>query len=290
MRIGFAGLGNMGRPMARNLRAAGHEVVAFARSDAGRDAAREDGHEVADTIAGLADGTDVVILMLPDSPDVLDALWGDGGLGAALQPPQLLLDMSTISPVTAREIGERLAAQGVRFVDAPVSGGVKGAESASLTIMVGGSADDVETAMPVLTALGASITRVGDVGAGQVAKAANQMIVGGTIALVAEALSLARDLGVDPAGVREALLGGFAGSRILENHGGRMLEGAFTPGFRAALQLKDLRIATDSAEALGGDRTPMTRASRDLFARLVEGGGAELDHAGLWTLYEDGTP
>ncbi|MBX3194117.1 MAG: NAD(P)-dependent oxidoreductase [Microbacteriaceae bacterium] len=288
MRIGFAGLGNMGRPMALNLRAAGHEVIAYARSDAGRSAAREDGHDVAADLPALASGADLVILMLPDSPDVLDALWGDGGLGEALQAPQLLIDMSTIAPATAREISTRLARQGVRFIDAPVSGGVRGAESGSLTIMVGGTEADVEQAMPVLSALGSSITRVGDVGAGQVAKAANQMIVGGTIALVAEALSLAGALGVDPAGVREALLGGFAGSRILENHGARMLDGAFAPGFRSALQLKDLRIATDAAETLGGDRAPMTRTARDLFARLVEDGGGDLDHAGLWTLYETG--
>jgi 2-hydroxy-3-oxopropionate reductase len=193
--------------------------------------------------------------------------------------------MSTISPVATRGFAERLAGAGARFLDAPVSGGERGAIDAALSIMVGGAADDVQRAMPLFEAMGRTIVHVGDVGAGQVAKACNQLVVGATIEAVGEALVLAAKAGVNPARVREALLGGFAGSRVLEVHGQRMLEGAFEPGFRIRLHRKDAAIITETARQLGAP-VPSFQVVAEALERAAADGRGELDHAGLVTLLE----
>jgi 2-hydroxy-3-oxopropionate reductase len=224
--------------------------------------------------------------MLPDTPDVELVLFGDRGVSDGIRAGSLVIDMSTIDPSAARRFAERLAERDVAMLDAPVSGGERGAIDGTLSIMVGGPEEAFERALPVLRVLGQSVTRVGDAGAGQIAKACNQLIVASTIQAVAEALVLAAKAGVDPAVVREALLGGFAGSKILEVHGRRMLEGDFTPGFRAALHRKDARIIARVAEELGSPLPSFAVVEAALEA-LVEAGRGDLDHAALVMLLED---
>ncbi|HEX4941492.1 MAG TPA: NAD(P)-binding domain-containing protein, partial [Actinomycetota bacterium] len=238
-RIGFIGLGVMGKPMARNLRAAGLDLVVHSRSPGPVDELVAEGAERASDPSELAAGVDVVITMVPDTPDVDRVLFGEGGVAGGIRPDSLVIDMSTIRPTEASRFAERLAATDVAMLDAPVSGGERGAIDGTLSIMVGGQEDAFARALPILEILGGNVTHVGGSGAGQVAKACNQLIVGATIQAVGEALVLAAKAGVDPATVREALLGGFAGSKILEVHGQRMLRGDFAPGFRSALHLKD---------------------------------------------------
>jgi 2-hydroxy-3-oxopropionate reductase len=227
--------------------------------------------------------------MLPDTPDVELVLFGENGVSSRLRPGSLVVDMSTIDPSATRRFAESFRAMGAGMVDAPVSGGEKGAVDGTLSIMVGGSEDDVTRAMPLLWAMGATIVHVGDPGAGQVAKACNQLVVASTIQAVAEALTLAERAGVDPRRVREALLGGFAGSKILEIHGQRMLDRTFTPGFRSRLHLKDARIVLETAEMVGS-AVPAFEVAADALRRLVEGGGGELDHSALFTLLEQAAP
>lgn len=275
--VAFVGLGAMGKPMAANLLSAGIDLTVFNRSRAAADELGRLGANVAGSVQAVADGRDVVITMLPDTPDVesvatpLLASLGDGALW---------IEMSTISPLAARALHARSAERGVQFLDAPVSGGVAAAQSGSLTVLVGGDAAVVERARPLLDILGAQVTHIGGPGAGQVAKAANQILVGGTIALVAEALLVVQSMGVDPEPVREALLGGFAQSRVLDVHGRRMIDRAFEPGFRVDLQRKDLGIALDVAGA-GGLDLPATTVAHRLFGGLSEHGGGDLDHSAL---------
>jgi 2-hydroxy-3-oxopropionate reductase len=223
--------------------------------------------------------------MLPDPPDVAAVIFGAGGLVEGLRPGAVVVDMSTGDPLLAREWAARLAEQGVGFLDAPVSGGEAGAVAASLSIMVGGTADALERARPVLAAMGSRIVHIGDSGSGQIAKAANQLVVAATIQAVGEALVLAAKAGVDPARVREALLGGFAASRVLELHGQRMLDGNFRPGGRAALHRKDARIIQGLGRALGSPMPAFDVVAAALES-LVEQGGGDLDHAALVTLLE----
>lgn len=285
-RIGFIGLGVMGRPMATNLVRAGLDVVVHSRSPEPVDALVGAGAERAESPSEVAAVTDLVITMLPDTPDVERVLFGGRGISEGIRPGSLVIDMSTIDPTAARRFAARLAERDVAMLDAPVSGGERGAIEGTLSIMVGGPRPAFERALPLLRVLGEHVTHVGAAGAGQVAKACNQLIVASTIQAVAEALVLAAKAGVDPPVVREALLGGFAGSKILEAHGKRMLEGDFTPGFRAALHRKDARIITEVAEELGSPVPSFDVVAAALRA-LVDAGRGDLDHASLVTLLED---
>ena len=285
-RIGFIGLGVMGRPMATNLVRAGVGLVVHSRSPAPVDELVAAGATRADTPSEVAAVADVVVTMLPDTPDIERVLFADRGLLDGVRAGALVIDMSTIDPSAARGFARRLAERDVAILDAPVSGGERGAIDGTLSIMVGGPDDAFERALPILRVLGENVTHVGGAGAGQIAKACNQLIVGATIQAVGEALVLAAKAGVDPAGVREALLGGFAGSKILEVHGRRMLEGDFTPGFRAALHRKDARIVTGTADEFGSPLPSFTVVAAALEA-LVDAGRGDLDHAALVTLLED---
>jgi 2-hydroxy-3-oxopropionate reductase len=285
-RIGFIGLGVMGKPMARNLRAAGLGLVVHSRSPGPVDELVAEGAERASDPSELAANVDVVITMLPDTPDVDLVLFGERGVADGIRAGSLVIDMSTIRPTEASRFAERIAAADVAMLDAPVSGGERGAIDGTLSIMVGGHDEAFGRALPILEILGGNVTHVGGSGAGQVAKACNQLIVGATIQAVGEALVLAAKAGVDPATVREALLGGFAGSKILEVHGQRMLRGDFAPGFRSALHLKDAGIVTETAEELGSP-TPSFAVAAAALGTLVATGRGDLDHSALVTLLED---
>src|SRR5262249_38820863 len=241
-RIGFIGLGIMGRPMARNLLGAGSDLVVHSRSPGPVDELVNEGARRAESPAEVAASSDVVILMLPDTPDVETVLFGPEGVVTEVGDGALVIDMSSVEPLATRRFAERIGEAGAEMLDAPVSGGEKGAIDGTLSIMIGGSAEAVERAMPLFEVLGGSIVHVGPSGAGQICKACNQLVVGATIEAVAEALALAERCGVDAVMVRQALLGGFAGSRVLEVHGQRMLDRTFEPGFRARLHLKDAGI------------------------------------------------
>jgi len=285
-RAGFVGLGVMGRPMAGHVLAAGLPLTVHSRSRGPVETLVAAGAADGGSAAGVARGSDVIILMLPDPPDVASVIFGPGGLVEGLRPGSVVVDMSTGDPLLAREWAGRLAAMEVGFLDAPVSGGEAGAIAASLSIMAGGTAEALEQARPVLAAMGARIVHIGGSGSGQIAKAANQLVVAATIQAVGEALVLAAKAGVDPARVREALLGGFAASRVLELHGQRMLDANFRPGARAALHLKDARIIQGLAKSLGSPM-PAFDVVADALESLVAGGGSDLDHAALVTLLED---
>ncbi|ADB33649.1 2-hydroxy-3-oxopropionate reductase [Kribbella flavida DSM 17836] len=274
MRIGFVGLGVMGMPMAANLVAAGHELAVYR----GRDGV--DGHHC-DSAADAAERSEVVILMLPDTPDVENALFGPDGVAEGIRPGSLVIDMSSISPTATRSFAERIEKLGCDYLDAPVSGGEVGAQQATLTIMVGGRPDVFERARPLFETLGKNITLIGGAGAGQTAKVANQIVVGLTIEAVAEALLFAERAGADPAVVRQALMGGFASSRILELHGERMVNRTFDPGFRIRLHRKDLMLAVQAAAELDL-ALPNTAATQQLMNAAIADGDGDLDHSALY--------
>ncbi|MDD9878769.1 MAG: NAD(P)-dependent oxidoreductase [Magnetovibrio sp.] len=278
--VGLIGLGHMGRPMARNLSAAGARMIVHNRSAAPMEELAAEGMTAAASPAETAAAADVVILMLTDTPAVETVISGEAGVLQGLRGGGLVIDMGTTKVPTTRALAAEVAARGGGYVDAPVSGGTIGAEAGTLTIMAGGAEADVARAMPLFDVLGAKTTHVGAVGAGQVAKAANQVIVGLNIGAVAEALALARRAGVDPAKVREALGGGFADSRILEVHGRRMVDGQFAPGAKSTIQRKDMDQALELAAELGLEM-PATALSRDLYDRLIAAGHGDLDHAAL---------
>lgn len=280
MRVGFIGLGIMGRPMAGHLVNAGYAVTVHNRSRAAVEALVSGGARDGGSPAGVARAADVIILMLPDTPDVEQVLFGPQGVTEATRPGQIVVDMSTISPVATRDIAARLAEEGVAMLDAPVSGGQKGAAEATLSIMVGGEQAVFDACFPLFQVMGKNIVRIGEIGAGQVCKACNQVVVAITIQAVAEALTLANKLGVDSAKVRQALLGGFAQSRILDLHGQRMLDGNFQPGFRVNLHHKDLNIALTSGGAAGVP-LPATAIVQQLFGALRGRGDGDLDHSAL---------
>lgn len=278
--IGFIGLGAMGRPMSRNLLRAGYPLVVHNRSRAPVDELVAAGAQAGTSPGDVAGRSGVVITMLPDSPDVEAVMRGPEGVLACARPGALVIDMSTISPAVARRLAEEARGRGLEMLDAPVSGGDIGARDATLTIMVGGSAAALERARPIFQVLGKTITHIGDCGAGQVAKACNQIIVAVTIEAAGEALVLAEKAGVDPARVREALLGGYAQSRILEVHARRALQRQFRPGFKARLQLKDLGIALAAGKEYGV-AMPATAAAAEMFKGLCAAGGAEDDNSAL---------
>ncbi|PKO83769.1 MAG: 2-hydroxy-3-oxopropionate reductase [Betaproteobacteria bacterium HGW-Betaproteobacteria-11] len=289
MHIGFIGLGLMGRPMALHFARAGHVLHLWARRQASFDpfaTARTAGQaQFHASPADVARQAEVVFTMVAAGQDVETICFGENGLVHGAAPGTLMVDMSTIGAQAARSIGERLAARGLEFVDAPVSGGEAGAIDATLSIMVGGRAECVEKLRPLFTLLGRSVTHVGTCGAGQVAKSCNQILAGVTVLAVAEALHLARQSGVDPAKVREALLGGFAYSKILEHHGRRMLEGNFKPGFKTWMQQKDLRLVMEEAHRLGL-MLPSAATATQMFNALVGHGLGEEDTVAMLKLLE----
>jgi 2-hydroxy-3-oxopropionate reductase len=285
-RTGFIGLGIMGLPMARNVLQAGYPLVVYDLLDAPVAELVGQGASAAASPADLARQVDVVLLCLPDSPDVQSALLDPEGVLAGARSGQVVVDMSTISPVVARDLAASAAAQGVALLDAPVSGGQVGALNGTLSIMVGGDAAAFAQVRPLLAAMGKTILHIGDSGAGQVTKACNQIVIAVTIEAVAEALVLAAKAGVDPAQVRQALLGGYAYSRVLEGHGERFLARNFTPGFRTRLQYKDLNIAIDAGRAFGA-ALPATALVHQFYGALMARGAADIDHSVLVTLLEE---
>jgi len=283
--IGFVGLGLMGKPMALNLHKAGARLIINNRSqDVVRDLAVL-GMTPAPTPAAACEGAEAVIVMLPDTPAVEMVLLGEGGVVSGLEGGLLVIDMGTTKVTSTRRFAKAVSEAGGDYIDAPVSGGTIGAESGELTIMAGGSAAAMARAMPIFEVLGKQTTHVGGIGAGQVAKAANQVIVGLNIGAVAEALTLAKNAGVDPAKVREALKGGFADSRILEVHGQRMVDGDFRPGGKSVTQRKDLFQALELAGELGFE-LPATRLCMKLYDKLIAEGHGDLDHSALIKVLE----
>jgi 2-hydroxy-3-oxopropionate reductase len=284
--IGFIGLGIMGKPMARHLLQASYPLVIHNRSRAAVDELSKEGAQPAANSQEVAARSDVIITMVPDSPDVELVYAGERGIFAGVKSGALLIDMSSISPVVARKLAAEAAKRGYDMLDAPVSGGEAGAINAALSIMIGGKSSAVERAMPIFEKLGKNIVHVGDAGAGQVTKAANQMVVGTTIAIVSEALVLAAKAGVDPAKVRQALLGGFAQSKILEVHGQKMLDRNFKPGFRIRLHEKDMKIALATGSEYG---VPLmvTGVVGQMMTAMKGMDNGDLDHAGLVKFVEE---
>lgn len=279
MKIGFIGLGVMGRPMAGHLIAAGHEVSINRVKPISQHLVEQGGKPAASARAAVHEA-EVVILMLPDTSDVDNMLFGQEGIIDALAPGALVIDMSSISPVATKVFAERVREKGGDYLDAPVSGGEVGAMNAALTIMVGGAEAAFERALPLFEIMGKNINRVGEVGDGQTAKVANQIIVGLSIQAVAEALLFAKTAGADPMKVREALMGGFAASRVLEVHGDRMNKRTFDPGFRIRLHRKDLSLALDAARSLDL-ALPNTAVTAQLMSAAMAQGDGDKDHSGL---------
>lgn len=283
--IGFIGLGIMGKPMARNLIKAGYSLTVYNRSRPAMEELAQEGALLAESPREVAQRVDVVITCVSDSPDVEAVVLGANGILAGARSQMLYIDMSTIAPATARKVYQALKEKGVDALDAPVSGGDIGAQQGTLSIMVGGDEAAFQRALPILQVLGKNIIHIGEAGAGQVTKACNQIVVSLTIQAVAEALTFAQKSGVDPAKVREALLGGFAQSRILEVHGQRMLEGKFQPGFKLNLHRKDMNIVMQTGRDLNLPLFGAAQVTNMMDALLAQGKG-ELDNAALITLYE----
>ncbi len=283
--IGFIGLGFMGKPMCCNLMKAGARLVVTNRSESPRLEMQKKGAVSVGSPAEVARQADIIIIIVADTAAVKSVLSGPEGVFAAIQPGSLVIDMGTTLLPATRSFAQEAGEKDCFYVDAPVSGGTIGAEAGNLTIMAGGSEQAFKMALPVLQVLGERITHVGSVGAGQVAKAANQVIVGLNIGAVAEALALAKAAGVDPGRVCDALKGGFADSRILEVHGQRMVSGSYEPGAKSTIQRKDMHQAIELAAELGLDM-PATTLSRDLYDRLIASGGANLDHAALFKVID----
>lgn len=277
--IGFIGLGIMGTPMAGHLIHGGHTVFTYTHGDTPR-VLVEAGARTCANGTEVARAADIVITMVPDTPHVEDALFGANGVAEGLSKGKIVVDMSSISPVATKDFARRINALGCEYLDAPVSGGEVGAKAASLTIMVGGSAATFATVKPLFDLMGKNITHIGDVGAGQVCKVANQIIVALNIQAAAEALVFAARAGADPAKVRQALMGGFASSRVLEVHAERMINRTFNPGFRIRLHQKDLNLALSSARELGL-ALPNTAIAQQMMSSVSAHGGADLDHSAL---------
>ena len=283
--IAFLGLGIMGAPMAANLVRAGYDVVGYNRSPASRERLAASGGRAAGSVAAAVSEADVVITMLPDSPDVEQVALGPDGVIARARPGALYIDMSTISPDVAVRVADAGRAAGLRVLDAPVSGGEQGAIDGTLSIMIGGDPDDVAAAEPVLRAVGSTIVHVGPAGSGQTVKAANQLIVAGTIGLVAEAIVFLEAHGVDTERAVQVLAGGLAGNAILNRKAAGMLRRDFTPGFRSALHHKDLGILTTAARR-AGVVLPLGTCAAALMASLTAQGHGDLDHTALLKLVE----
>ncbi|RYG12209.1 MAG: 2-hydroxy-3-oxopropionate reductase [Burkholderiales bacterium] len=287
LKLGFIGLGIMGAPMARHLQAAGHVLFVHTVGKVPHELA-EGGATVCTHARGVAERADIIFIMVPDTPDVQAVLFGEHGVASGLENlgkvpagrAKTVVDMSSIDPIATRGFAQKIQALGCNYLDAPVSGGEVGAKAASLTIMVGGQIEAFERVKPLFDLMGKNVTLVGEAGDGQVCKVANQIIVALTIGAVGEALLFASKAGADPARVRQALMGGFASSRILEVHGERMIKRAFNPGFRIALHQKDLNLALQGARALGM-ALPQTANAAQLMQSCVALGHGQADHSAL---------
>ncbi len=278
--IGFIGLGIMGAPMAGHLLDGGHEIVTSVHRTEPAAELTGKGLKIAPTPRAVAEAAEIVITMVPDTPQVAEVLFAENGVAEGLSAGKLVIDMSSISPIETKEFAAKINDLGCDYLDAPVSGGEVGAKAASLTIMVGGTRAAFDRARPVFDLMGKNVTLVGENGVGQTTKVANQIVVALTIEAVAEALLFASKAGADPAKVREALMGGFASSRILEVHGERMIKRTFDPGFRIELHQKDLNLALQGARALGVS-LPNTATAQELFNACSANGGAAWDHSAL---------
>lgn len=279
MKIGFIGLGVMGRPMAEHLIDAGHELLVHRVKPVSQFLV-DKGATALESPRAVAAAAEIIILMVPDTPDVEAVLFGANGVAEGVSSGKLIIDMSSISPVATKAFAQKIADKGCDYVDAPVSGGEVGAKNAALTIMCGGTEEAFARAKPLFEIMGKNITRVGGVGDGQTAKVANQIIVALTIEAVAEAMLFAKKAGADPAKVRDALMGGFASSRILELHGERMIKRTFDPGFRIRLHRKDINLALDAAQKLEL-ALPNTAAVQQLMNASIAQGNGDKDHSGL---------
>jgi 2-hydroxy-3-oxopropionate reductase len=279
MNVGFIGLGIMGKPMALNLIKGGHQLFLHSRSGVPTELTAAGG-TVCQSSKEVAQRSDAIITMVPDTPDVEKVLFGADGVAAGLSRGKTVVDMSSISPIETRKFAARINELGCDYVDAPVSGGQVGAQNAALTIMAGGPQAAFDRVSPLFVLMGKNITLIGDNGAGQICKVANQIIVALNIEAVGEALVFASKAGADPAKVRQALMGGFASSRILEVHGERMIKRTFDPGFRIELHQKDLELALSGARALGVS-LPNTATAQALFNACSADGGARWDHSAL---------
>lgn len=278
-KLGFVGLGIMGTPMAGHLLAAGHQVFAYDRKDLPAELLAQ-GLVACDSSKAVAAACDIFFVMVPDTPHVGAVLFGENGAAEGLSKGKIVVDMSSISPIETKEYGAEIEALGCDYLDAPVSGGEVGAKAATLSIMVGGKDEVFAIVEPLFKLMGKNITLVGGIGAGQTAKVANQMIVAMTIEAVGEALLFASKAGADPARVRQALMGGFASSKILEVHGKRMVERTFDPGFRIALHQKDLNLALTAARQMG-IALPNTATCQELFNACAAHGGSTWDHSAM---------
>ena len=287
-RIGFIGLGLMGKPMALNLLKKGFTLVVASRSRPPVDILVQAGATAAATPADVAQQSDVIITMVPDSPDVRAVLEGPAGVFESSRAGMVIVDMSTIAPAVSRDLAAKAAARGVQMLDAPVSGGEIGAINASLSIMVGGEASALERVRPILNAMGnpERVVHIGPAGAGQVCKACNQICIGGALASVSEAFAIARKAGIDPARVREALLGGFAASRVLDVHGERILKGNYVPGFKTKLYHKDFGIVMQTIHELAVS-APVAAVVQQYVSAMMAAGRGEDDYSALATVVFD---
>lgn len=280
-KIGFIGLGIMGHPMAGHLQKGGHDLFVVKRSKPTAQDLMDGGAVECANGQEVTEKSDIIIVMVPDTPDVQSVLFGENGVAAGMSAGKLVIDMSSISPTATKDFAAKINELGGQYLDAPVSGGEVGAKNAALTIMVGGPQDAFEAAKPLFDLMGQNITLVGtDNGVGQTCKVANQIIVALNIEAVSEALLFASKAGADPAKVREALMGGFASSKILEVHGERMIKRTFDPGFRIELHQKDLNLALQSARELGVS-LPNTATAQELFSACKAAGGAGWDHSAM---------
>lgn len=284
-KVGFIGLGIMGKPMALNLVDAGYSLAVL-KSNSAAPVLKKAGASVYDTPRDVASNSDIVITMLPDSPEVEEVILGEDGVIEGITKGALLIDMSTIAPSTAKKVYEAMQSKGVEALDAPVSGGQKGAEDGAVSIMVGGKESAFKRAEPIFDILGKSAVLIGDAGAGQMTKACNQIIVGVTIQAVGEAMTLAKKAGVDLAKVRKALLGGFAQSTILDQHGERIIERNFDPGFKIKLHRKDMNIALQAGREYSVPLAASAQVASNMDAILAMGNG-ELDHSALALFLEE---
>ena len=284
-RIGFIGLGLMGKPMCLNLLSAGAELCVFNRSAAAIDEIKNTKVTVMPDPAAVAAEVDLVILMLADTPAVEQVLFAERGVAQGVHANSLIIDMGTTATLATRDFASRLAEKGARYIDAPVSGGQIGAKGATLSIMAGGEVADIDAVMPVFEAMGRLVTHVGPVSSGQVTKAVNQVIVGLTIGAVSEALAVAKRAGVDLEKAQQALMGGHASSRILQEHGTRMINQTFEPGGKVVTQAKDMQQALDLAAELGIE-LPATALNLTLYKHLIENGLGALDHSALYKYYD----
>jgi len=279
-KIGFIGIGIMGAPMAGHLLDAGYELFTAVNRTQPSDELTSKGIQVLDSRKAVAEAADIIITIVPDTPQVDEVLFGEDGVAEGLSTGKLVIDMSSISPIETKVFAEKIKALGCGYLDAPVSGGEVGAKAASLTIMVGGSDEDFARATPVFEKMGQNVTLVGGTGVGQTTKVANQIIVALTIEAIGEAMVFATKAGADPEKVRAALMGGLASSKILEIHGERMYKRTFDPGFRIELHQKDLNLALQGAKSLGV-ALPNTATTQELFNVCVANGGAGWDHSAI---------